>query len=125
MERDQAPDLVDSLLDLAGLTEQIMAHMARWQGESPPEAPPPDQVFRDLVGPADLRVDVSPAARRSAAPSRATSRSSRRPHSRAPVASRAASPRRAAGWTGPRARARGRGIRGGAPGWGTRRARGC
>lgn len=50
MERDKAPDLVESLLDLAGLTEQIMAHMARWQGESAPEAPPPDQVFRDLVG---------------------------------------------------------------------------
>lgn len=50
MERQQAPDLVESVLDLAGLGEQIMAHMARWGGQSAPDAPPPDQVFRDLVG---------------------------------------------------------------------------
>jgi hypothetical protein len=50
MERQQAPDLVESVLDLAGLSEQIMAHMARWGGQSAPDAPPPDQVFRDLVG---------------------------------------------------------------------------
>jgi hypothetical protein len=50
MERQQAPDLVESVLDLAGLSEQIMAHMARWGGQSAPDAPPPNQVFRDLVG---------------------------------------------------------------------------
>jgi hypothetical protein len=50
MERGQAPDLVQSLLDLASLSEQILAHMARWQGQSAPDAPPPDQVFRELLG---------------------------------------------------------------------------
>jgi hypothetical protein len=50
MEREQPPDLVESLLDLASLSGQILAHMARWEGQSAPDAPPPDQVFRDLLG---------------------------------------------------------------------------
>jgi hypothetical protein len=50
MERDRPPDLTETLLDLTGLSAQILAHMARWQGHSAPDAPPPEQVFRDLLG---------------------------------------------------------------------------
>lgn len=49
MEHDQRPDLIEALLDLAGLAAQILAHMARWQGQTAPDAAPPDQVFRDLL----------------------------------------------------------------------------
>jgi hypothetical protein len=28
---------------------QILSHMARWQGHSAPEAPPPEEVFRTLL----------------------------------------------------------------------------
>ncbi len=49
MEQDRLPDLTDVLLDLASVSAQILAHMARWQGHSAPDAPPPEQVFRDLL----------------------------------------------------------------------------
>jgi hypothetical protein len=50
MERQEAPDLVESVLDLATLSEQILAHMARWEGQCAPDVPRPDQVFREVVG---------------------------------------------------------------------------
>ena len=49
MEQDRLPDLTEVVLDLASLSAQILAHMARWQGQSAPDAPPPEQVFRDLL----------------------------------------------------------------------------
>jgi hypothetical protein len=49
MEHDRLPDLTEALLDLAGLAAQILAHMARWQGQSAPDAAPPEQVFRELI----------------------------------------------------------------------------
>jgi hypothetical protein len=49
MEHDRLPDLTDALLDLASLAAQILAHMERWQGQSAPDAPPPERVFRDLL----------------------------------------------------------------------------
>ena len=49
MEQDRLPDLTEVLLDLAGVSAQILAHMARWQGQSAPDAPPPEQVFRELL----------------------------------------------------------------------------
>jgi hypothetical protein len=48
MEQDRLPDLTEVLLDLASVSAQILAHMARWQGQSAPDAPP-EQVFRDLL----------------------------------------------------------------------------
>jgi hypothetical protein len=52
MERDRPTDLTEPLLDLASLAAQILAHMARSQleGQSAPDAPPPERVFRDLLG---------------------------------------------------------------------------
>jgi hypothetical protein len=49
MEQDQLPDLTEVLLDLASLSTQILAHMARWQGQTAPDAPPPEQAFRELL----------------------------------------------------------------------------
>jgi hypothetical protein len=49
MEPERTPDLVEALLDLASLATQILAHMARWERHSAPNAPPPEQVFRDLL----------------------------------------------------------------------------
>jgi hypothetical protein len=49
MEQDRLPDLTEVVLDLASVSAQILAHMARWQGHSAPDAPPPEQVFRDLL----------------------------------------------------------------------------
>jgi hypothetical protein len=49
MERDGLPDLDEALLDLAGVSAQMLMHMARWQDRSSPEAPPPEQVFRELL----------------------------------------------------------------------------
>jgi hypothetical protein len=49
MERDRPPDLTEAILDLASLSAQMLAHMARWQGRSSPDAPPPEEVFRELV----------------------------------------------------------------------------
>jgi hypothetical protein len=46
---DRPPDLTEALLDLVGLAAQILGHMARWQGQSAPDAPPPEQVFRELL----------------------------------------------------------------------------
>jgi hypothetical protein len=52
MECDRLPDLTQPILDLASLAAQILAHMARSQsqGLSAPDAPPPERVFRDLLG---------------------------------------------------------------------------
>lgn len=49
MEQDRLPALTGALLDLASISAQILAHMARWQGQSAPDAPPPEQVFRELL----------------------------------------------------------------------------
>jgi hypothetical protein len=49
MEHDPRSDLTEALLDLAGLAAQILAHMARWQGQTAPDAAPPEQVFRELL----------------------------------------------------------------------------
>jgi hypothetical protein len=49
-EQKRTPDLIEALLDLAALAAQILAHMARWEGQSAPDAPPPEQVFRELLG---------------------------------------------------------------------------
>ncbi len=51
MEQDRPARLTEALLDLASLSAQILAHMARSQaqGRSAPDAPPPEQVFRDLL----------------------------------------------------------------------------
>lgn len=49
MEQDRLPALTEAVLDLASLSAQILAHMARWEGHSAPDAPPPEQVFRDLL----------------------------------------------------------------------------
>jgi hypothetical protein len=49
MEPERTPDLVEALLDLASLATQILAHMARWEGHSAPDASPPEQVFRELL----------------------------------------------------------------------------
>ena len=49
MEHDRPPDLTEVVLDLASLAAQILAHMARWQGQSTPDAAPPEQVFRELL----------------------------------------------------------------------------
>jgi hypothetical protein len=49
MERDELPNLGEALLDLASLSAQMLAHMARWEGRSSPDAPPPEQVFRELL----------------------------------------------------------------------------
>jgi hypothetical protein len=48
-EHDRPPDITEALLDLASVSAQILAHMARWQGHSAPDAPPPEQVFRELL----------------------------------------------------------------------------
>jgi hypothetical protein len=48
-DRDRPPDITEALLDLASLSAQILAHMARWQVRSAPDAPPPEQVFRELL----------------------------------------------------------------------------
>jgi hypothetical protein len=50
MESDRHPDIAETLLDLASLSAQMLAHMARWEGRSSPDAPPPEQVFRQLLG---------------------------------------------------------------------------
>ena len=49
MEQDRVPDLTEVVLGLASLSARILAHMARWQGHSARDAPPPEQVFRDLL----------------------------------------------------------------------------
>jgi hypothetical protein len=49
MNHDRPPDLTEALLDLAGVVAQILAHMARWQEQSAPAAPPPERVLRDLL----------------------------------------------------------------------------
>jgi hypothetical protein len=49
VERDPPTDLTDALLDLASVAAQILGHMARWQGHSAPDAPPPEDVFRTLL----------------------------------------------------------------------------
>jgi hypothetical protein len=49
MEQDRLPDLTEGLLELASLCAQILAHMARWQGQTAPNAPPPEQAFRELL----------------------------------------------------------------------------
>jgi hypothetical protein len=48
-DNDRPPDITEALLGLASVTAQILAHMARWQGQSAPDAPPPEQVFRELL----------------------------------------------------------------------------
>jgi hypothetical protein len=50
MEQRRADDLTEAILDLASVAAQILTHMARWQGPSDPDAPPPESVFRELVG---------------------------------------------------------------------------
>jgi hypothetical protein len=50
MEHGRAHDLTEAVLDLASVAAQILAHMARWQGHSAPDAAPPESVFRELVG---------------------------------------------------------------------------
>ena len=52
MAPERLPDLTRPLLELASLAPQILAHMARSQalGRSAPDAPPPERVFRDLLG---------------------------------------------------------------------------
>jgi hypothetical protein len=49
MEREPPTDLTEALRDLAGVAAQILGHMARWQGHSAPDAPPPEDVFRTLL----------------------------------------------------------------------------
>ena len=49
MAREPATDLTQALLDLASVAAQILGHMARWQGHSAPDAPPPQEVFRTLL----------------------------------------------------------------------------
>jgi hypothetical protein len=49
MEREHATDLTEALIDLASVAAQILGHMARWQGHSAPDAPPPEDVFRTLL----------------------------------------------------------------------------
>jgi coenzyme F420-reducing hydrogenase alpha subunit len=49
MEREPPTDLIEALLDLADVAAQILAHMARWQCHSAPDAPPPGDVFRTLL----------------------------------------------------------------------------
>jgi hypothetical protein len=49
MEREPPTALTEALLDLADVAAQILAHMARWQGHSAPDAPPPGDVFRTLL----------------------------------------------------------------------------
>jgi hypothetical protein len=49
MEQDRLPALTEVVVELASLSAQILAHMARWQGRSAPDAPPPEPVFRDLL----------------------------------------------------------------------------
>jgi hypothetical protein len=48
-EHERPTVLTDALLDLASVAAQILAHMARWQGHSAPDAPPPEDVFRTLL----------------------------------------------------------------------------
>jgi hypothetical protein len=49
MEQDRVPELTKALLDLASLSAQILAHMARWQGHTARDAPPPEQAFREML----------------------------------------------------------------------------
>jgi hypothetical protein len=49
MEREPPTDLTEALRDLAGVAAQILGHMARWQGHSAADAPPPEDVFRTLL----------------------------------------------------------------------------
>jgi hypothetical protein len=49
MKREPPTDLTEALLDLASVAAQILGHMARWQGHSAPDAPPPEDVFRTLL----------------------------------------------------------------------------
>jgi hypothetical protein len=51
IQSDRPPDVIDALVDLADVAAQILGHMALYQaqGHSAPDAPPPVQVFRDLL----------------------------------------------------------------------------
>jgi hypothetical protein len=48
-EREQSPDLIEAVLGLASVGAQILRHVARWEGLSAPDAPPPEDVFRTLL----------------------------------------------------------------------------